>query len=75
MAEPDVSAVVTLCNKAYDLLEAGHFARSLEYDQRALTAAVALGAEERTASSSQHCGCIKRVRWSSPPSGTVRSVR
>jgi hypothetical protein len=42
MAAPDVSAVVTLCNKAHDLRMSGHHARSFEYEERALAAAQAL---------------------------------
>jgi hypothetical protein len=43
---PDVSAVVALCNKQYDLGIAGHTARAAEYCARALEAAEALGAPD-----------------------------
>jgi hypothetical protein len=43
MATPDVSAVVKLCNKAYDFDTAGHYAREGVYRERALAAAQALG--------------------------------
>jgi hypothetical protein len=46
MAAPDVSAVAALTNKACDLKHAGHQARALEYEERALAAALALGAED-----------------------------
>jgi hypothetical protein len=41
-----VSAVVALSNKAFDLKMVGHAARELEYRQRALVAAQALGAPD-----------------------------
>ncbi len=46
MAAPDVSAVAVLTNKACDLKHAGHKERALEYEERALAAAQALGAED-----------------------------
>ena len=46
MAAPDVSALVALCNKTYDLAAAGHRARSCEYSERALVSAEALGLGE-----------------------------
>jgi hypothetical protein len=46
MAAPDVSTVVALSNKALDLKMVGHTARELEYRQRALVAAQALGAPD-----------------------------
>jgi hypothetical protein len=46
MAALDMSTVVALTNKAFDLKHAGHRARSLEYEERALAAALARGAED-----------------------------
>jgi hypothetical protein len=46
MASPDISAVVALCNKSFDLDHVGHCARSHEYSRRALAAAEALGAQD-----------------------------
>jgi hypothetical protein len=46
MAALDVSTVVALTNKSFELLHAGHRARSEEYERRALAAAQALGAED-----------------------------
>ena len=45
-ASPQLSALVALCNKSFDLGHAGHMARALEYQKRALAAAQAMGAED-----------------------------